>query len=154
LALALLLAALIVRGVSFEYRGKRDAASWRSTWDTLMIVGSALAPLLAGIALGDLLHGLPINSAGTYTGPFWDLFTGYGGFTGIARVLVCVGKGARFLCLKTTNSMHERAGLLARRVAPFTGAAVIAFVIWTHMTASSAFFLNLIELLATLAVLA
>ncbi len=50
--------------------------------------------------------------------------------------------------------MRERAGRLARRIAPFTGAAVIGFVIWTHVTASTTFFLNLIELLAILAVLA
>ena len=62
LALVLLLAALIVRGVSFEYRGKRDALRWRRTWDVLLTVGSLLAPLLIGVALGDLLHGLPINS--------------------------------------------------------------------------------------------
>ena len=45
LALALLLAALIVRGVAFEYRGKRDAARWRRTWDVLLTAGSLLAPL-------------------------------------------------------------------------------------------------------------
>lgn len=154
LALVLLLAALIIRGVSFEYRGKRDAARWRSTWDTTLIVGSVLAPLLIGIALGDLLHGLPIDSAGNYAGSFWDLFTGYGVFTGITLVLLCLLHGATFLCLKTTDGMRERSALLARRVAPLTGAAVIAFIIWTHVTASSAFFLNVIELLAILAVLA
>ena len=62
LALVLLLAALIVRGVAFEYRGKRDAARWRRTWDVLMTAGSVLAPLLIGVALGGLLHGLPIKA--------------------------------------------------------------------------------------------
>jgi len=154
LAVALLLAALIIRGVAFEYRGKRDATSWRSTWDAALTVGSVLAPLLIGIALGDLLHGLPINAAGNYTGSFWDLFTGYGVFTGITLVLVCLLHGATFLCLKTTGDMRERSALLARRVAPLTAAAVIGFIIWTHVIASSAFFLNVIELLAILAVLA
>ena len=63
LALVLLLASLIVRGVAFEYRGKRDAARWRRTWDVLLTVGSVLAPLLIGVALAGLLHGLPINSS-------------------------------------------------------------------------------------------
>src|ERR1039457_5211933 len=63
LALVLLLVALIVRGVSFEYRGKRDAIRWRRTWDGLLTGGSVAAPLLIGVALGDLLHGLPINSS-------------------------------------------------------------------------------------------
>src|SRR5215475_11779332 len=74
LPLVLLLAALIVRGVAFEYRGKRDAASWRRTWDVLLTVGSVLAPLLIGIALGGILHGVPVNSAQNYTGSFADLF--------------------------------------------------------------------------------
>jgi cytochrome bd ubiquinol oxidase subunit II len=154
LALALLLGALIVRGVAFEYRGKRDAVSWRRTWDVLLTVGSVLAPLLIGIALGDLLHGLPINSAQNFTGSFWDLFQAYGVWTGITFVLVCLLHGATFLCLKTTGEMYERSRLLARWIAPFTGAFVVGFIIWTHVTASSTFFLNVIELLAILAVLA
>ena len=68
LALVLLLAALIVRGLAFEYRGKRDAARWRRTWDVLLTAGSVLAPLLIGVALAGLLGGLPINSARTSPG--------------------------------------------------------------------------------------
>jgi cytochrome bd-type quinol oxidase subunit 2 len=154
LALVLLLAALIIRGVAFEYRGKRDAARWRTTWDAALTAGSVLAPLLIGIALADLLGGLPINSSQDYTGTFWDLLQPYAVFTGITFVLVCLLHGATFLCLKTTAEMHERSRLQARRVAPFTAAAVIGFIIWTHVTASSGFFLNLIELTAILAVLA
>jgi cytochrome bd ubiquinol oxidase subunit II len=154
LAMVLLLAALIIRGVSFEYRGKRDAARWRTTWDVLLIVGSVLAPLLIGIALGDLLHGLPINSAQNFTGSFWDLLQPYALWTGVTLVLICLLHGATFLSLKTTDDMHTRSRQLARRIAPFTGAFVIGFIIWTHITASSTFFLNFIELLAVLAVLA
>src|SRR5580693_2078950 len=71
LLMVLLLAALIVRGVAFEYRGKRDAVRWRRTWDVLLTVGSLLAPFLIGVVLGDMLHGLPINSHQEYTGSFW-----------------------------------------------------------------------------------
>jgi cytochrome bd-type quinol oxidase subunit 2 len=154
LALVLLLASLIVRGVAFEYRGKRDAARWRRTWDVLLTVGSVLAPLLIGVALAGLLHGLPINSAQNFTGTFWDLLQPYALFTGVTLVLVCLLHGATFLCLKTTGDMRERSWQVARRVAPFTGAAVIGFIIWTHVTASTTFFLNVIELLAVLAVIA
>jgi cytochrome d ubiquinol oxidase subunit II len=154
LAMALLLGALIIRGVAFEYRGKHDTARWRRTWDASLITGSLLAPLLIGIALGDLLHGLPVNAAGNYTGTFWDLFTGYGVFTGVTLVLICLLHGATFLSLKTTDEMHQRSRHIARRVAPFTSAAVIGFIIWTHVTAGRGFFLNLIELIAILAVLA
>jgi cytochrome d ubiquinol oxidase subunit II len=154
LAMVLLLMSLILRGVAFEYRGKRDAARWRHTWDGMLTWGSLLAPLLIGIALGDLLHGLPIDSAQNFTGSFWDLLQPYAVGTGITLVLVCLLHGATFLCLKTTGDMHQRSAQLARRIAPFTGAAVIGFIIWTHVTASTTFFLNLIELTAILAVLA
>jgi cytochrome d ubiquinol oxidase subunit II len=154
LALVLLLGALIIRGVAFEYRGKRDAARWRTTWDVALTTGSVLAPLLIGIALGDLLAGLPIDSAQNYTGSFWDLLQPYAVFTGVTFVLICLQHGATFLSLKTTGAMHERSRLQARRIAPFAAAAVTGFIIWTHVTASSAFFLNLIELLAILAALA
>ena len=154
LAVVLLLASLIVRGVSFEYRGKRDAARWLRTWDVLLTAGSLLAPLLIGVALGDLLHGLPINSSQNYTGSFRNLLQPYGVFTGVTLVLICLLHGATFLCLKTTGDMRERSWRLARRVAPVTGAAVVAFVIWTHVTSSTTFFLNPIELLAVLAAIA
>src|SRR6516165_3682148 len=125
LALVLLLASLIVRGLAFEYRGKRDAARWRTTWDVLMTTGSVLAPLLIGVALAGLLHGLPINSSQNYTGSFWDLLQPYGVFTGVTLVLLCLLNGAAFLCLKTTDEMLERSQQLARRIAPFTAAAVV-----------------------------
>src|SRR6266567_8010095 len=154
LALVLLLASLIVRGVAFEYRGKRDAARWRRSWDVSLTAGSLLAPLLIGVALAGLLHGLPINSAQDYTGSFWELLQPYALFTGITLVLVCLLHGATFLCLKTTGDMRERSWQVARRVAPAAGAAVVGFIIWTHVTAGTTFFLNVIELLAVLAVIA
>jgi cytochrome bd ubiquinol oxidase subunit II len=154
LAIVLLLASLIVRGVAFEYRGKRDAVRWRRSWDVLLTVGSLLAPFLIGVALGDLLHGLPINSSQNYTGSFWDLFQPYGVFAGVTLVLICLLHGATFLGVKTSGDMYERSWQLARRVAPFTAAFVIGFIIWTHVTANRGFFLNVIELLAILAVLA
>jgi cytochrome bd ubiquinol oxidase subunit II len=154
LALVLLLAALIVRGVAFEYRGKRDAASWRRTWDVSLTVGSVLAPLLIGVALAGLLGGLPINSSQNYTGSFWDLLKPYPLWTGATLVLLCLLNGATFLCLKTTADMRERSWQVARRIAPFTAAFVVGFIIWTHVTAGRAFWLNLIELAGILAVLA
>ena len=154
LALVLLLAALIVRGVSFEYRGKHDTPRWRRTWSTLLTSGSLLAPLLIGVALGDLLHGLPINSKQEYTGSFWTLLQPYGLFTGITLVALCVLHGATFLALKTTADVRERAGRLARRVAPVTAVVVLAFASWTHVTAGKGFFPNLPEIAAVLAVFA
>jgi len=69
-------------------------------------------------------------------------------------VLICALHGATFLSLKTTDGMHERSRHLARRIAPFTAAAVIGFAIWTHVAHSDTFLLNPVELLAILAVIA
>jgi cytochrome d ubiquinol oxidase subunit II len=154
LAMVLLLFSLIIRGVAFEYRGKRDAAQWRRTWDVALTVGSLLAPFVIGIALGDLLHGLPINSSQNFTGSFWDLFQPYAVYTGVTLVLICLLHGATFLSLKTTGDMRERSGRLARWVAPFTAAAVTGFAIWTHVSSTGTFFLRPLELLAIVAVLA
>ena len=83
LALVVLLVALMFRGVSFEYRGKRDGQNWRESWSWALTIGSALIPLLVGVALGDLLTGLPINANHDFTGDFFDLLTGYGLMTGV-----------------------------------------------------------------------
>jgi len=154
LALALLLGALIVRGVSFEYRGKGTSERWRDSWSWLLIIGSLLAPFLLGIAFGDLLHGLPIGANHEYTGNFWDLFTGYGVFTGITLVALCLLHGAIFIGLKTTGDVRFRAGRTARRIAPVTALITLAFVFWTHVTAGGGGFLNPVEFIAILAILA
>src|SRR6476660_6342818 len=71
LALVLVLVGLFARGVSFEYRGKRESPRWREGWSRAMTFGSVLIPLLLGVGLGDLLQGLPINSHHAYTGHFF-----------------------------------------------------------------------------------
>jgi cytochrome d ubiquinol oxidase subunit II len=154
LALVLLLAALIVRGVSFEYRGKSTSESWRNGWSWALTIGSLLAPLLIGIALGDLLHGLPIAANHEYTGSFWNLLQGYPIFTGITLVAICLLHGAIFIALKTAGDVRFRAGKTARRVAPVTALLTIAWVSWTHVAAGGGGFLNVVEFLAILAVLA
>ncbi|HVB43110.1 MAG TPA: cytochrome d ubiquinol oxidase subunit II [Streptosporangiaceae bacterium] len=154
IALVLLLAALIVRGISFEYRGKRDQPRWLRTWSGLMIGGSLLAPLLIGVALGDLLHGLPINGSQEYTGSFWTLLQPYGIFTGITLVAVCVTHGATFLALKTSGAVRGRGTALAHRSAPVTAVVVLAFALWTHAIAGKGLLINPVEIIAVLAVFA
>ena len=153
LALVLLLAALIVRGVSFEYRGKSPAMRWQRSWSVLLITGSLLAPLLIGVALGDLLHGLPIGANHEYTGTFWDLLQPYGIMTGVTLVGLCLLHGSTFITLKTEGAVRFRAAKFARRIAPVTALLVIAFVAWTHVTAGGGGFLNAAEFLVVLAVL-
>jgi cytochrome d ubiquinol oxidase subunit II len=154
LLVVLLLAALILRGTSFEYRGKNPSRRWHGNWSRLLIVASLLAPFLIGMMLGDLLHGLPIGANHEYTGNFGNLFQPYAIFVGIALVSLCVLHGATFVALKTDGVVRVRAGRLARRVAPVTTLIVLAFVGWTHVTAGGGGFLNPVELLVALAILA
>jgi cytochrome d ubiquinol oxidase subunit II len=154
LAVALLLGALIVRGVSFEYRGKSPSQRWRTKWSWLLAVSSLLAPFLIGIALGDMLYGLPIGANHEYAGSFWDLFTSYGVFTGITLVVICLLHGAIFIGLKTAGDVRFRAGKTARRIAPVTALVVLAWVFWTHVTAGGGGFLNPVEFLGILGILA
>ncbi|HUD38245.1 MAG TPA: cytochrome d ubiquinol oxidase subunit II [Streptosporangiaceae bacterium] len=154
LALVLLLGALMARGTSFEFRGKRDSATWRATWSGLLMAGSLLAPLLIGVALGDLLHGLPVNGHQEFTGSFWTLLQPYGLATGITLVVLCVVHGATFIALKTSGDLRARAARLARRAAPVAALVLLAFVIWTHSIAGKGLLPNPVEIAAVLAMLA
>ena len=152
LALVLVLAALIARGVSFEFRGKRNSERWRNNWSRLLTAGSLVAPFLIGVALGDLLHGLPIGKDQEYAGDFLDLLVPYSLFVGLTFVLICVLHGATFLALKTTGEIRDRAHAIARRFAAITGLAVLIFGIWTHVTVDEGAIPDLIPVAAVLAV--
>jgi cytochrome d ubiquinol oxidase subunit II len=154
LAMVVLLGALIMRGVSFEYRGKSQDKRWRDTWSLALTIGSLLVPLLLGIALGDLLAGLPINASHEFTGTFWSLFQPYGIMTGVMLVAVCVIHGATFIAMKTTDEVRRRAWRLAKAVSPVTMLVVLAYISWTHVESGGGAFLNLIELVGCLAVIA
>src|SRR6516164_3718400 len=114
LAMVILLLALMVRGVSFEYARKFEDHRWRAFWRWGLTIGSALIPFLVGVALGDLLHGLPINSQHEFTGSFWDLLTGYGLMTGVTLVILSLLHAATFLALRTTGEMRDRAHAAGR----------------------------------------
>ena len=154
LALVLLLAALMARGTSFEFRGKRDSAAWRRMWDGLLTGGSLLVPLLVGIALGDLLTGLPIDKSQNYTGSFWDLFQPYGVYTGITLVAICILHGATFLTLKTTGDVADRAARIGARSGPAVALIVIGWAVWTHVVAGKGFWPNPVEIGIVLVVIA
>lgn len=131
LAMVLVLLALMARGTSFEYRGKHDSDRWRRTWSWALTIGSLLVPLLLGIALGDLLNGLPINHHHEFTGNFFDLLTGYGVMTGLTLVVLCLLHGATFLKLRTTGHLRDRAGAAGRRLGVVAILINLAWVVWT-----------------------
>ena len=153
LALLLVLVALIGRGVAFEYRSRVTRARWRAFWTWAMTIGGAVVPLLLGVALGDLLRGLPINQSGDYTGGFVNLLTAYGIWVGVTLLVLCLLHGSTFLLLKTSGDVQARARRVAGRVAWVAVAAVLGFVIWTQVLGHGVF-PGPLQITAVLAVIA
>jgi cytochrome bd ubiquinol oxidase subunit II len=135
LALLLILALLIVRVLSFEWREKAGSPRWKALWAWLNTIGSVGAPLLWGIALASLLHGVPIASDQTFAGGFGDLFSGYTVLAGIAVCLLFALHGAVFLTLRTLGDLRERARRSAARLAPVAAVVGAAFLVWTLVVA-------------------
>src|SRR5271169_673675 len=152
LALLIVLAALMARGVAFEFKGKGDGERWRRTWTWCTTLGSLLIPLLLGVGLGDLLNGLPINQNHEFTGNFFDLLTPYGLWTGVTLLGLCLLHGATFLKLRTTDELRARAQTLARPLGWAAIALVVGWVIWTRTIAGGADVPGPVELLALIAV--
>jgi cytochrome bd ubiquinol oxidase subunit II len=153
LALVLVLAALMARGVAFEFRGRRDDPRWRTAWTWCLSIGSLMIPLLVGVALGDLLAGLPIDSSHDFTGDFLDLLKPYGLWTGLTLVSLCLLHGATFLALRTTDQVRERARALAGPLGWVASAFVVGFVIWTLAVSGHTQVPGPVQVLAILAVL-
>jgi len=153
LALLVVLAALMARGVAFEFRGKSEDQRWRRTWKWCMTLGSLLIPLLIGVGLGDLLHGLPIDSSHEFTGNFFDLLTPYGLWTGVTLLGLCLLHGATFLTLRSTDRVRERARAAARPLGWVAIALVVGFVIWTRTVAGGPDVPGPVEILAVIAVI-
>ena len=106
LALLLILVALIVRGVCFEFRGKVDTPRWRRGWDTAIFAGSALPALLWGVAFGNIVRGVPMNAAHVYTGNLFTLLNPYALLGGLATLTLFTLHGAIFLSLRTTGDLR------------------------------------------------
>lgn len=152
LALLLILVALMARGVAFEFRGKSDDPRWRAVWTWCMTLGGILIPLLLGVGLGDLLHGLPIDADHQFTGNFFDLLTPYGLWTGVTLLGLCLLHGATFLKLRTTGPVRDRAAAAARPLGWVAIALVVGFAIWTRNIHGSAQVPGPLEVLAVIAV--
>jgi cytochrome d ubiquinol oxidase subunit II len=152
LPLLLVLAALMARGVAFEFKGKGDGERWRSAWRWCTTLGSLLVPLLLGVGLGDLLAGVPIDSSHNFTGGFLDLLTPYGLWTGATLLGLCLLHGASFLKLRTTDEIRERARSLAQPLGWAAIALVVGWVIWTRAVAGGADVPGPVELMAVIAV--
>lgn len=108
LALMLLLFALIFRAVSMEFRGKVDSPKWKRFWDWAFGLGSLLPAILFGVAIGNILRGIPLNETGLFTGNFFGLLNPYSVLVGILSMVLFTMHGAIYLCNKTNGKQRER----------------------------------------------
>ena len=131
LALLLVLFFLIIRVVSFEWRSKGEGTRWRAVWTGANALGSFGASFVWGVALANLLYGIPINSSGDFTGNFADLFSVYTVVGGLAFVLLFAFHGATFLTLRTSGDLCERAAQAARRLSLAAAIVGAGFLAWT-----------------------
>ncbi|MCE7004629.1 cytochrome d ubiquinol oxidase subunit II [Kibdelosporangium philippinense] len=131
LALLVILVALILRGVAFEFRGKIDSDRWRRNWDRAIVFGSLVPALLWGVAFGNIVRGVPLDAQHHFTGTFFTLLNPYALVGGLATLSLFALHGAVFLGLKTTGDLRERAVALTK---PLGGAAILfggGFLAWT-----------------------
>lgn len=132
LALFLILVALIVRAVAFEFRSKDENPRWRLVWDGAIVFGSALPALLWGVALGNLLHGVKIDAEMNYVGSFFDLLNPYALIGGLTSLSIFILHGAIFINLKTTGELRDRALRITRQVGPVATVMVVLLIVGTY----------------------
>jgi cytochrome d ubiquinol oxidase subunit II len=130
-ALFVILAALIVRGVAFEFWGKDDRPAWRTGWEWAIVIGSALPALLWGVAWANIVRGVPLDLRGEFDGTLFDLLNPYGLMGGITTLLLFASHGAIYLALRIRGELEPRARALAGRLAPAAAGAVAVFASWT-----------------------
>ena len=131
LPLFLILIALIVRGVAFEYRSKYGNAQWRNSWDNVIVIASFVPALLWGVAFANIVRGVPLevrNNVIEYAGGFFNLLNPYGLLGGLVTLSVFLTHGAIFLSLKTDGEIRERARSLVTKLGLFAAVVTVAFL--------------------------
>ncbi len=131
LPLFLILLALIVRGVAFEFRSKDDHPVWRSAWDWAIFGGSVVPALLWGVAFTNFIEGVPIDANFVYVGGFWNMLNPFALLGGLVSLAGFTLLGALFLAIKTTGDVMTRAEDTARKLWLPT-----LIVLWAYMIAN------------------
>jgi cytochrome bd ubiquinol oxidase subunit II len=137
LALMLVLWLLILRGVSIEFRSKIDNPLWRSLWDSSFSIGSLLLALLLGVALGNVIRGVPVEVDGYFQGTFALMLNPYALITGLTSLVVLVWHGGAYLRLKTEGALQGRITAVSAVLAWASLAFVILATAGTFMVSST-----------------
>src|SRR5690625_1570857 len=128
--LVFMLLALIIRGVSFEFRGKVDSDRWRNTWDWALFIGSILPPVLWGVVIGNFMIGMPIDENKEMVGGFLQFLHPFALLSGVTLLLLCLTHGLQFITIRTVDDLQERARNVGKKLAPVTILFVIVFFIF------------------------
>jgi cytochrome d ubiquinol oxidase subunit II len=131
LAMMAVLLVLILRAVAIEFRSKRPGTRWRATWDWFFFGSSAGIAFLLGVALGNVLRGVDLDSAGNIDAAFVDLLSPYALALGVTAVLMLTLHGAIFLTLKLEDDLLARVQHLVPRLMIAFFLAMTAMIVWT-----------------------
>lgn len=137
LPLLIILAALIIRGVAFEYRGKINDDVWRARWDWAITLGSWIPAVLWGVAFANLIRGVELTADHEMVSSFWSLLSPFALLGGAVTALVFLTHGAIFLALKTDGEMRQRAAKLAARLSLPTVAVAGVWGVWAQVAYST-----------------
>ena len=108
-ALMLILFGLILRGVSFEFRGQIDHPLWKRVWDACIFIGSFVPALLFGVAFANIFKGIPFDQNGIYQGNLLTLLNPYGLLGGLLFLSLFLVHGSLWLAIKTDGTLKARA---------------------------------------------
>jgi len=126
----LMLIALIIRGVAFEFRSKEESTLWRSFWDWSLCVGSFIPSFLWGIAFSNIISGVPIDITLNYIGGFWNLLNPFALLGGLLTVIGFSLHGAIFITLKTTDELMHTAKQISSRMWPFLLILILGYFVF------------------------
>jgi cytochrome d ubiquinol oxidase subunit II len=139
LAFILLLVALIFRAVAIEFRSKRPSQRWRRTWDRSFSVSSIVSSLLMGVALGNIVLGIPLTADGEYLGGLLGLLRPFPLFVGLTTVALFAMHGAIYVVMKTEGDLQAQVRswiprLILAFVACYVITTVMVLIFIPHMT--------------------
>jgi cytochrome d ubiquinol oxidase subunit II len=130
-ALMIILFALILRGVSFEFRSKEEDPRWRKLWDTCIFVGSFVPAVLFGVAFANIFKGIPFDADGVYQGSLFTLLNPYGLLGGLLFLALFLVHGSLWLAKKSEGDLQTRAAAIAAKLWPALLAVAVLFLIAT-----------------------
>jgi len=134
--LMLILFALIIRGVSFEFRGKVESPAWRLVWDTCIFIGSVAPAILFGVAFANIFQGIPFDGEGVFHGNLLTLLNPYGLLGGVLFLVLFLQHGALWIAIKTEGDLHDRAALTATFLWPIVLVVAVIFLIYSAFATS------------------